>query len=70
MAATENSASASTALWCQQGSPSTLTVPGVMSGLAKVEAHLMLCKVRKSVLAKMESQFALSYNNQAEGRCV
>jgi hypothetical protein len=41
-----------------------------MSEVAKVEAHLMLCKVRKSVLGKMESQFAASYNNKDEGRWV
>jgi hypothetical protein len=52
-----------------QGSPSNLTIPGVMSSLAAANIDLMLCKVQKSRLRKMERVFEKHYNNLEDNRC-
>lgn len=51
-----------------QGSPSGLTVDAVMRSLRLNEIDLMLCKVRRNVLDKMEAQFAKHYDEKSENR--
>lgn len=41
-----------------------------MGKLRAQQVDLMLCKVRRGVLDKMEAQFATHYNDRVAGRCV